>query len=51
MIDISKRRDIIEAINAVLNADGIAEVKREKAKGITVVHIKRTLITPRGEDK
>lgn len=46
LFDISKRKDIIDAINAVLNADGIAEVKREKT-GLTVVHIKRTLVTPK----
>lgn len=45
-MDIRKHPEIIEAINAVLNAEGIAEVKREKA-GLTVVQIKRTLITPR----
>ena len=48
MIDISKRKEIIDAINAILNADGIAEVKWEKM-GLTVVQIKRTLVTPRKE--
>ena len=48
MIDIRKHPEIIEAINAVLNAEGIAEVKRERT-GLTVVQIKRTLITPRKE--
>lgn len=44
--DIRKYPQIIEAINAVLNAEGIAEVKWEKT-GLTVVQIKRTLVTPR----
>ena len=50
MTDIRKYPQIIEAINAVLNAEGIAEVKREK-NGLTVVQIKRTLVTPRKEIK
>ena len=48
MTDIRKYTEIIEAINAVLNAEGIAEVKRERS-GLTVVQIKRTLVTPRKE--
>ena len=48
MIDIRKHPEIIEAINSVLNAESIAEVKREKS-GLTVVQIKRTLVTPRKE--
>lgn len=50
MTDIRKYPQIIEAINAVLNADGIAEIKWEKT-GLTVVQIKRTLVTPRKESK
>ena len=45
MTDIKKHPEII---NAILDAEGIAEVKREKT-GLTVVHIKRTLVTPRKE--
>ena len=48
MTDIKKHPDIINAINAILDAEGIAEVKREK-NGLTVVQIKRTLVTPRRE--
>ena len=48
MTDIRKHPQIIDAINAVLNAEGIAEVKWEKS-GLTVVQIKRTLVTPRKE--
>ena len=48
MEDIRKHPQIIEAINAVLNAEGIAEVKKERS-GLTVVQIKRTLVTPRKE--
>ena len=48
MTDIRKYPQILDAINAVLNAEGIAEVKREKT-GLTVVQIKRTLVTPRKE--
>lgn len=50
LTDISKRKDVIEAINAILNSDGIAEVKWERS-GLTVVHIKRTLVFPRKENK
>ncbi len=48
MTDIRKHPEVINAINAVLNAEGIAEVKWEKT-GLTVVQIKRTLVTPRKE--
>ena len=48
MIDISEKREVIEAINAILNTAGIAEVKREKS-GITVVQIKRTVVAPKKE--
>jgi len=48
MTDIRKYPNVIDAINAVLNAEGIAEVKWEKS-GLTVVQIKRTLVTPRKE--
>lgn len=50
MNDIRKHPEIINAINAILDAEGIAEVKREKS-GLTVVQIKRTLVTPRKESK
>lgn len=46
MTDIRKEPHIIDAINAILNSGGIAEVKREKQYGLTVVQIKRTLVTP-----
>lgn len=46
MTDIRKHPEIVEAINAIINAGGIAEVKREKIYGLTVVQIKRTLVTP-----
>lgn len=48
MTDIRSYPHVIEAINAVLNAEGIAEVKWERT-GLTVVQIKRTLVTPRKE--
>ena len=48
MTDIRKYPQILDAINAILNAEGIAEVKWEKT-GLTVVQIKRTLVTPRKE--
>ena len=48
MTDIRNYPKILDAINAVLNAEGIAEVKWEKT-GLTVVQIKRTLVTPRKE--
>ena len=48
MTDIRKYPQVLDAINAVLNAEGIAEVKWEKT-GLTVVQIKRTLVTPRKE--
>lgn len=48
MTDIRKYQHIIDAINAILDSEGIAEVKWEKT-GLTVVQIKRTLVTPRKE--
>ena len=41
MTDIRKYQHIIDAINAILDSEGIAEVKWEKT-GLTVVQIKRT---------
>lgn len=46
MVDVRKNTIAIEAINAILSNDGIAEVKIEKG-GIAVVEIKRTLKTPK----
>lgn len=46
MIDIRQSAETIEAINAILNNRGIAEVKiegREKASKVAVVEIKRTM--------
>ena len=40
MIDIKNHPETIEAINAILNAKNIAEIKTEP-KGIAVVEIKR----------
>ncbi len=50
MIDIREEDDVIDAINAVLNNKGIAEVKNEKKAGkdnLVVVEISRTLKTKR----
>ena len=48
MIDITQNKTVIEAINAIINNGGIAEIKNEARKGkenIVVVEIKRTLKT------
>lgn len=45
MIDISKLRDVLIAINAIINDGDIAEVKKERV-GIAVVRIKRKLEHP-----
>ena len=45
MIDISRFKEVLAAINAILNDGDIAEVKREKI-GIAVVRIKRKLEHP-----
>ena len=46
MIDIRQMDEAVEAINAILNNRGIAEVKLEgKGTRPTVVEIKRTLKT------
>lgn len=45
MIDISKLRDVLIAINAIINDGDIAEVKKERI-GIAVVRIKRKLEHP-----
>ncbi len=48
MIDITKHKNIVEAINAIINNGGIAEVKNEARKGnenLVVVEIKRSLKT------
>lgn len=50
MIDIRTEDEVIDAINAVLNNKGIAEVKNEKKSGkdnLVVVEISRTLKTKR----
>ena len=51
MIDIRDYPEVIDAINAVINSRGLAEVKIEQ-KGIAVVEQKRTIITivePKGD--
>lgn len=48
IIDIRDMPDVIDSINAIVNAKGIAEVKTEKWKGeqkVTVVQQMRTLKT------
>lgn len=46
MVDIREKEEAIEAINAILNNRGIAEIKIEGAStDPTVVEIKRTLKT------
>lgn len=48
MIDITQNKAVIEAVNAIINNGGIAEIKNEARKGkenIVVVEIKRTLKT------
>lgn len=45
MIDISRLRDVLSAINAIINDGDIAEVKKERI-GIAVVRIKRKLEHP-----
>lgn len=53
MIDIAKRKDIIEVLNAILNNGGTAEVKNERKRdlpeNIVVVEIKRTVRTKKPE--
>ena len=51
MIDIKKRPDVIEAINAILNSRGVAEIKWESKLGLTVVKQTRTILFPLKEDK
>ena len=46
MVDIREKDEAVEAINAILNNHGIAEVKIEgRSTEPTVVEIKRTLKT------
>jgi hypothetical protein len=48
LIDIAKNQDVIKIINAILNNEGIAEIKNEAKKGkenIVVVEIKRQVKT------
>lgn len=50
MIDIRRNDEAVEAINAILNNHGIAEVKIEGKNVVpTVVEIKRTLKTKKPE--
>lgn len=42
MWDITKNKDALDTLNAIINNRGIAEVKVE-SKGITIVEIKRTM--------
>ena len=43
-MDIRSYPRIIEKINAILDAGGIAEIKKEKDLGLTVVQIMRSLV-------
>lgn len=45
MIDISRLKEVLAAINAILDDGDIAEVKKERI-GIAVVRIKRKLEHP-----
>lgn len=48
MIDISQNKVVLDALNAIINNGGIAEVKNEARSGkenVVVVEIKRTLKT------
>ena len=45
MMDICKQKDVLEAINRILEDGDIAEVKRERI-GIAVVRINRKLEHP-----
>lgn len=52
MIDIRQHHEAAEAINAILNNRGIAEVKIEGKNSVpTVVEIKRTLKTKKPDKK
>lgn len=46
MIDIRKRPELIDAINSILNARGVAEIKWESKLGITVVQQTRMIVFP-----
>ena len=53
MIDIRNHPEVCEAINAVVNNRGIAEVKNEKRRGednLVVVEIVRTLKTKKPQE-
>lgn len=53
MIDIRDHPEVCEAINAVVNNRGIAEVKNEKRRGednLVVVEIARTLKTKKPQE-
>ena len=52
MIDIREQREAVEAINAILNNHGIAEIKIESgAVKPTVVEIRRTVKVNPGREK
>lgn len=44
LIDIRNHNEALNALNAILNNKGIAEIKQER-HGLSVVEIKRTLKT------
>ena len=45
MVDITRFKDVIATVNAILNDGDIVEIKRERI-GITVIRIKRKLEHP-----
>ena len=52
-VDVRKRPDILDTINAILNNSGIAEIKneirRDGKENLVVVEIKRTVRTRKPE--
>lgn len=50
MLDVREMPDTLKIINAILNNQGIAEVKVERGNHVTVVEVKRTVKTPKPEN-
>lgn len=50
MIDIRKNQEILNILNAILNNNGIAEIKQEGKGNICVVEIKRQLRTSKKDN-
>lgn len=46
LLDVKEMPNVVNAVNAILNNKGIAEIKQEKG-GVCVVEIKRTVKTPK----